>query len=140
MCVYGSLDPMHYACVPCRVSFKRLPRAAGHPCPRCARPMVCAGRDFAAPRRRDRKAWSVVGVVLAAGLRYEGFEACGCGREPKFRPRTRAQVRARRVVAARTGVPLAEVLGRVEPTEPGRLAGPPEKRLSVGRRVRRLRG
>jgi hypothetical protein len=102
--------------------------------------MVCAGRDFAASRRRDRRAWSVVGVVLAAGLRYEGFEACGCGREPKFRPRTRAQVRARRIAAARAGVPLAETLGRVEPTEPDGVAGPPEKRLAVGRRARRLRG
>ncbi|WP_267889591.1 MULTISPECIES: hypothetical protein [unclassified Streptomyces] len=27
-------------------------------------PMSCAGHDFAAPRRSDRKAWSVVAVVL----------------------------------------------------------------------------
>ncbi|MYQ46284.1 hypothetical protein GTW40_14685 [Streptomyces sp. SID4985] len=81
--------------------------------------MLCAGHDFAAPRRSDRKAWSVVAVVLNAGLRYEGFEPCGCGRAPKFRPRTRAQLRARRVIAARTGTPLAEVLGRAEPSELG---------------------
>lgn len=48
--------------------------------------MVCAGHDFAAPRRRDSKAWTVVAAVLNAGLRYEGREPCGCGKEPKFRP------------------------------------------------------
>jgi hypothetical protein len=42
--------------------------------------------------------------VLSAGLRYEGFETCGCSRQPKFRPRTSAQVRARRRIAARTGI------------------------------------
>ncbi|WP_432126298.1 hypothetical protein [Streptomyces sp. bgisy082] len=119
MCTYAFVHyKLHYACVSCRISFKRHPNGAGHPCPRCSEPMPCAGHDFAAPRRSDRKAWSVVAVVLGAGLRYEGFEACGCGREPKFRPRTRAQVRARRIAAARNGVPLAEVLGRVEPSEP----------------------
>nr|WP_223188837.1 hypothetical protein [Streptomyces sp. TRM68416] len=79
---------------------------------------MCAGHDFAAPRRRDTKAWTVVAVVLAAGLRYEGLEACGCGKEPRFRPRTRAQVRARRIAAARTGTPLAELLGRPDPQTP----------------------
>ncbi len=65
----------------------------------------------------------MVAAVLGAGLRYEGFETCGCGREPKFRPRTRAQLRARRIVAARTGTPLAELLGRADPleaTDPGK--------------------
>jgi len=80
--------------------------------------MVCAGHDFAAPRRRDVKAWTVVGVVLDAGLRYEGRETCGCGKDPAFRPRTRAQVRERRIAAARTGAPLADVLGRVDPQNP----------------------
>ncbi|MET9932760.1 MULTISPECIES: hypothetical protein [unclassified Streptomyces] len=117
MCTYAFYYKLHYACVSCRVSFKRYSHDAAPPCPRCSEPMLCAGHDFAAPRRSDRKAWSVVAVVLRAGLRYEGFEACGCGREPKFRPRTRAQVRARRIAAARTGVPLAEALGRVEPME-----------------------
>lgn len=118
MCTYAFVHyKLHYACVSCRIGFKRHPNGAGHPCPRCSEPMLCAGHDFAAPRRSDRKAWSVVAVVLRAGLRYEGFEACGCGREPEFRPRTRAQVGARRIAAARTGVPLAEALGRVEPME-----------------------
>ncbi|MGC0341033.1 hypothetical protein [Streptomyces sp. SLBN-8D4] len=119
MCHYaGKAYKLHYACVPCRVAFKRHPGPGGHRCPRCSTPMSCAGRDFAAPRRRDVKAWSVVAAVLAAGLRYEGREPCGCGREPKFRPRTRAQLRARRVSAARSGAPLAEVLGRADPEVP----------------------
>ncbi|MFI5588486.1 hypothetical protein ACIA5G_25770 [Amycolatopsis sp. NPDC051758] len=65
--------------------------------------MVFAGHDFAAPPRRDRSGWAAVAAALEAGLRYEGFEPCGCGREPKFRPRTTAQVRARRRVARREG-------------------------------------
>jgi hypothetical protein len=77
--------------------------------------MFCAGHDFAAPRRRDTGAWSVVAAVLTAGLRYEGRESCGCGKEPEFRPRTRAQLRARRIAAARAGVPLADMLGRADP-------------------------
>ncbi|NBE52816.1 hypothetical protein GUY60_15540 [Streptomyces sp. YC537] len=77
-----------------------------------------AGRDFAAPRRRDVRAWSVVAEVLGAGLRYEGWSACGCSREPSYRPRTRAEVRVRRDVAVRDGVPLAQVLGRRDPLTP----------------------
>ncbi|CAL9325313.1 hypothetical protein [Streptomyces sp. SudanB182_2057] len=119
MCTYAFVHyKLHYACVSCRIGFKRHPRDGGHTCPRCAAPLLCAGHDFATPRRNDRKAWSVVAAVLGAGLRYEGFEPCGCGRDPKFRPRTRAQVRARRLVAARTGVPLAELLGRADPLAP----------------------
>nr|WP_246620089.1 hypothetical protein [Streptomyces corallincola] len=56
-------------------------------------------------------------MVLNSGLRYEGFEPCGCGRDPKFRPRTRAQLHARRRVAARTGAPLAKLLGQADPLE-----------------------
>ncbi|MEV7214420.1 hypothetical protein AB0O31_15160 [Kitasatospora cineracea] len=119
MCTYAVFPAKtHYACVSCRVSFKRHPadrRGPGHRCPNCGGPLACAGHDFAAPRRTDRRAWSVVAAVLAAGLRYEGFEPCGCRREPKFRPRTRAQLRARRAVAARTGTPLAELLARADP-------------------------
>ncbi|MFJ8039707.1 hypothetical protein ACIRBX_04215 [Kitasatospora sp. NPDC096147] len=122
MCTYASVHhKLHYACVSCRVSHKRHPAEAGrdgHPCPRCGVTMLCAGHDFAAPRRTDRKAWSVVAVVLRAGLRYEGFEPCGCGRRPSFRPRSRAQLRARRVQAARTGTPLVELLRRADPWEP----------------------
>lgn len=119
MCHYAekSYKP-HHVCVACRVSFKLYAGPGGRPCPRCSAPMLRAGRDFAAPRRRDAKAWSVVAAVLAAGLAYEGFEPCGCGRKPAYRPRTRAQLRARRAVAARTGAPLAEVLARVDPLTP----------------------
>lgn len=119
VCYYAEKPyKLHYACAPCRVAFKRYPGPGGHRCPRCSEPMVCAGHDFAAPRRRDTKAWTVVAAVLAAGLRYEGREPCGCGKDPKFRPRTRAQLRARRITAARTRACLADVLGRVDPQTP----------------------
>ncbi len=81
--------------------------------------MVFAGHDFAAPPRRDGSGWAAVAAVLAAGLRYEGFEPCGCGREPSFRPRTAAQVRARRRVARREGVPEAEALAARDPHDLG---------------------
>jgi hypothetical protein len=77
--------------------------------------MVLAGHDFAAPKRRDTSGWAAAAAVLAAGFRYEGFETCGCGREPKFRPRTSAQVRQRRRLAARRGVALADVLAARDP-------------------------
>ncbi|MFF9070204.1 hypothetical protein ACF09E_33165 [Streptomyces sp. NPDC014891] len=119
MCLYAEKPyKLHFVCTACRVAFKRHPDAAGHRCPRCSEPMLCAGHDFAAPRRRDVKAWTVVAAVLDAGLRYEGRGSCGCAKDPQFRPRTRAQVRARRIAAARAGTPLAEVLGRVDPHTP----------------------
>ncbi|MGC5002637.1 hypothetical protein [Streptomyces sp. DT203] len=115
VCYYAEKPyKLHYACVPCRVAFKQHPGLGEHRCPRCSEPMVYAGHDFAAPRRRDTKAWTVVAAVLNAGLRYEGREPCGCGKEPKFRPRTRAQLRVRRIAAAQTGTPLADMLGRAE--------------------------
>jgi hypothetical protein len=77
--------------------------------------MVFAGHDFAAPRRRDKSGWAAVAAVLEAGLRYEGFETCGCGREPKFRPRTSTQVRTRRRLADRTGVDVAVMLAAPDP-------------------------
>lgn len=77
--------------------------------------MYCAGPDFAAPGRKDRAAWSVVAAVLSAGLRYDGYDSCGCGREPKFLPRTRAELRARRDHAARYALPPADILSRRDP-------------------------
>ncbi|MFI8004014.1 hypothetical protein [Streptomyces sp. NPDC086010] len=114
MCHYAEKRyKLHYACVACRIAFKRHPGPGNdHRCPRCSEAMACAGHDFAAPRRRDTKAWSVVAVVLSAGLRYEGREPCGCDSDPKFRPRTRAQLRERRIAAVRTGIPLADALER----------------------------
>ncbi|MFF2511112.1 hypothetical protein [Streptomyces sp. NPDC058086] len=61
-------------------------------------------------RRRDAAGWQTVGVVLKAGLT---FHSCGCG-GPGFRPRTPAEVRARRIAAMRLGVPLREALQRTE--------------------------
>jgi hypothetical protein len=80
--------------------------------------MIFAGHDFAAPRRRNKSGWTAVAAVLTAGLRYEGFETCGCSREPKHRPRTGAQIRQRRRIAARSGVPIADVLAARDPHDP----------------------
>ncbi|MEU9114374.1 hypothetical protein AB0D04_21940 [Streptomyces sp. NPDC048483] len=120
MCRYAvTMYKMHHACVTCRVSFKRHPDPErADRCPNCAGPLICAGRDFAPPPRRDTRAWSVVAAVLGEGLRYEGRSVCGCVKEPKYRPRTRAELRARRVAAARAGLPLAETLSRVDPLTP----------------------
>ncbi|KAB2976879.1 hypothetical protein F8R89_35645 [Streptomyces sp. SS1-1] len=120
MCRYAVTSyKLHYACTSCRVSFKReeCPRRE-HLCPNCSRPLICAGHDFAPPRRRDVHGWSVVAAVLGAGLRYEGRSVCGCGREPTYRPRTRAELRARRSVATRDGLPLSEALSRPDPLTP----------------------
>lgn len=100
MCFWGFHDyKLHYACVGCRLSFKQV-RASEHVCPRCGEPLQCAGHDFAPPPRRDAGAWSAVAAVLAEGLRYEGREACGCGKEPKYRPGTRAELRTWRAERA----------------------------------------
>jgi DNA-directed RNA polymerase subunit RPC12/RpoP len=105
MCRYAAIPyKFHYVCVPCRKSNKYPWDGAEHRCTDCRAPMIFAGHDFAAPRRHDKSAWTAVAAVLAAGLRYEWFETCGCSREPKFRPRTSSQVRLRRRVADRTGI------------------------------------
>lgn len=80
--------------VPCRKSNKYAWDGAEHLCPECRAPMVVAGHDFAAPRRGNKSGWAAVAAVLAAGLRYEGFGTCGCGRQPEFRPRTSAGTHA----------------------------------------------
>ncbi len=110
---------LHYACVSCRVSFKQHadPRRQ-HLCPNCARPLICAGHDFAPPPRRDVRRWSVVAAVLREGLRYEGRSVCGCDKEPKYRPQTRAELRVRQIVAARDKLPLSETLSRPDPLSP----------------------
>lgn len=116
MCRYAETPyKVHYVCVPCRKSSKYPWDGAEHLCPECRAPMVFAGHDFAAPRRRDKSGWAAVAAVLEAGLRYEGFETCGCGRDPKFRPRTSAQVRARRRLADRTGIDIAAMLAAPDP-------------------------
>jgi hypothetical protein len=106
---------VHYVCVPCRQSHKLPWDGAEHLCTRCQEPMVFAGHDFAAPRKTDDRRWTAVAAVLQAGLRYEGFETCGCSREPKYRPRTSAQVRARRRVGTREGLSDAEALALRDP-------------------------
>ena len=111
MCRYAELNKVHYVCLACRRSCKYW---WGQIQPG-TQPMINAGHDFAPPRRRDKAGWAVVAAVLGAGLRYEGFVYCGCSREPKFRPRTKAQVRARRRLAARTGADEAAMLAARDP-------------------------
>lgn len=124
MCTYAMVTyKVHYVCVPCRQSNKYAWDGAEHRCPRCAGPMTFAGHDFAAPRRGDGRAWAAVAAVLAAELRYEGFEPCGCGRRPKYRPATSADVRARRRVAERGGLDEAEALALRDPADGIRPAG-----------------
>ncbi|MGP3934453.1 hypothetical protein [Nonomuraea sp. KM88] len=116
MCTYAEVTyKVHYVCVPCRQSRKLAWDGAEHLCTRCRRPMIFAGHDFAAPRRTKDREWAAVAAVLGAGLRYEGFETCGCGSEPKYRPRTSAQVRARRRIAARRGLADAQALALRDP-------------------------
>ena len=116
MCRYAETTyKVHYVCVPCRRSNKYAWDAAEHLCTSCRQPMVLAGHDFAAPPRRDGSAWAAVAAVLTAGLRYEGFETCGCGRDPKYRPRTSTQVRARLRIAERRGTSATEALAARDP-------------------------
>ncbi|RBQ18384.1 hypothetical protein DP939_19835 [Spongiactinospora rosea] len=85
--------------------------------------MIYAGHDFAAPRKGDRRRWAAVAAVLEAGLRYEGFEPCGCGQVPAYRPHTSAQVRARLRAAARSGLTPAEALTLRDLPDPVRHGG-----------------
>ena len=119
MCRYAeTIYKVHYVCVPCRRSHKHAWDGKDHLCPSCREPMVFAGHDFAAPRRTDDSGWRAVAAVLGAGLRYEGFETCGCGRTPAFRPRTPAEVRARRVRGRRLGLSDAEALAARDAADP----------------------
>ncbi|WP_190100726.1 deoxyxylulose-5-phosphate synthase [Streptomyces griseoflavus] len=106
-----------YVCLPCRAAYKlphpsREPRAdAGRrPCPRCSQPLVHVGSAFAAPPRRDARAWRVLSVLLHAGVRFH--KSC-CG-GPGYRPRTPREVRERMAHARRTGEPFARALVRPE--------------------------
>ncbi|ONH32466.1 hypothetical protein BL253_05455 [Pseudofrankia asymbiotica] len=79
--------------------------------------MRYAGHDFAAPRRADDSGWGAVTAVLDAGLRYEGFQVCGCGRESEYRPRRSSDVRSRRRVAVRAGLCEADALALRDPAD-----------------------
>src|SRR5262249_9073338 len=125
MCRYAFFpDKVHWVCVPCRYSAKDHPNRSGRKCPRCRRQMSYAGHDFAAPRRTKDNAWAAVTAVLGAGLTSDGFERCGCGREPEFRPRTKSQVSARMRKAAREGVAPKGALAAVDVTSIRRPASP----------------
>jgi len=59
-----------YVCTACRLSFKDRGET---PCPECGRALVCAGRDFKAPRRGDIRGWKRVAALLNAGHRFIGL-------------------------------------------------------------------
>jgi hypothetical protein len=82
----------HFACFDCRKAFKywqweeidevvfnhksrlqRVPRQIV--CPDCTQPMVDMGLDFKAPRKDDKKAWSVMRALHDHGF---DFRSCGC--------------------------------------------------------------
>ncbi|MFF2024013.1 deoxyxylulose-5-phosphate synthase [Streptomyces sp. NPDC058171] len=111
-----------FVCLPCRAAYKQphpgASRSAGgdRVCPRCSGPLIHVGSAFAAPRRRDTRAWRALSVLLHAGVRFH--KSC-CG-GPGWRPRTLREVRERLVHARRTGEPAAEALLRYEPSPPVR--------------------
>ncbi|TXK35612.1 deoxyxylulose-5-phosphate synthase [Nonomuraea sp. C10] len=114
MCRYSAdTYKVHYVCLPCRVTTKRRPEQRPQLCNRCQEHMIDAGRDFAAPRRRDSPAWRALGAVLYAGL---DFHSCGC-KGPGFRPRTPRQVRERLQVAGRRGIPARDAIALYDPYE-----------------------
>ncbi|WP_283133501.1 hypothetical protein [Rhizohabitans arisaemae] len=79
--------------------------------------MISAGNNFAAPRKGDTRSWAAVAAVLEAGLTYDGFETCGCGRQPNPRPRTGAQVRARLRAGTRAGLTEPKALTLRDPAD-----------------------
>ncbi len=76
------------------------------------------GPRLRASPRRDTDAWSAVAAVLGAGLRYEGLEPCGCGKRPRFRPRTGAGGPGPPGRGGPHRVPVAEALARRDPAVP----------------------
>lgn len=77
-------------------------------CGSCGGDLVDMGRDFQAPRRRDKQAWSVLArIVDEVGPRP--FDSCGCRCGLSF-PRRSSELRALAARAARDGVPLSRYL------------------------------
>ncbi|MFF9558620.1 hypothetical protein ACF1DY_22760 [Streptomyces albus] len=102
----------HHVCVRCRSSYKRNGPPA--PCPGCGERLVDAGVCLAVPARRDRRGWRALAAALDAGLRFH--PACGCCYSgPGYRPRTVPEVRERLTVAARNGLPPAQLLALADP-------------------------
>lgn len=73
----------HYVCCDCLVSRKEH----YHPevrCNRCGDKMALAGKDFKAPKQRDKKTWKIIAVLVGNIPNY--FNSCGCGpANPNFR-------------------------------------------------------
>lgn len=93
MCRYSAAVhpvPTSLVCLTCRIAVSQIPfRGPGPTCGRCAGPLIDAGRDFAAPPRRDVRQWRKVALLLEAGVR---FDSCGCA-GPGRRPGTLADAK-----------------------------------------------
>jgi hypothetical protein len=103
MCRYGvHTYKEHFACVGCRKAFRKERARFADPgvCPHCGGPLQRVGRDFHAPRRRNRRAWRTVTLLLQHGIRWD---SCGCG-GPGYRPTHPRDVAA--FVAATQEAPL----------------------------------
>ena len=69
---------VHYACLECRVSFKK-PRTdmigeaetADFPCPNCKNRLQYMGRSFQAPRRTAVAQWRKVALLIQRGYRFD---------------------------------------------------------------------
>lgn len=76
MCRYSDAKyKTSYVCFHCRVSFQQrrdFDYNGKHRCPQCMRATMDMGRDFKAPRKRDKKAWARL------PRRVRAFDSCGC--------------------------------------------------------------
>lgn len=73
-----SWSSVHYACLDCRVSFKkprtdlsREAETAVFPCPNCGSPLQYMGRSFKAPRRTAVVQWRKLALLIQHGYRFE---------------------------------------------------------------------
>ncbi len=60
---------IRYACIDCRKTFS-LEWTQKGTCPDCGEQMRETGKAFKAPRKRNKRAWLIVGLLFAAGIRY----------------------------------------------------------------------
>ena len=80
----------HYACFDCLKTFKRRlirdidrnkinscdnPEEKISKCPQCAKPMANMGKDFEAPKMKDKTAWKHLQKLYKVGIT---FHSCGC--------------------------------------------------------------
>lgn len=71
---------VHFACLDCRVAFKKpsidllgVAETVRLPCPNCRKPMQYMGRTFQAPRRNATRQWRKVALLIQAGFRFDSY-------------------------------------------------------------------